>query len=379
MSSMEKPNIVSKKKEWHIPDTNEFIDTDIVMNAIYSANSLCTGRFSGIETTALPPLRLRIILDKLANPNLTNEEIYERNKAFAEHLSKRESEFMDPNNPLPTIGIEIEIPNEDFLPIFRSIFDQIDIPNVSETEGKHEMNPNFSYSPWVQARMLQEITNLGIVPLKKGDGKKIIDPEKPLSLHINFGIPNTIRNWERMIEGADSNPEATEVPELGLINDILTFAFSSSNRIKNRKTSESIHFHKGARETLKDTGNNKFIYRVEFRATEFKDYSTYRLLAESQRIMGMFISSVKRQEKVPMSGAEEKLALLWDEFKKEAEAYLYGEEKLETNLFDKYMYLASRVMETRPEVRKNCRALITKYSKRVAEILNLDEDSEISN
>ena len=115
----------------------------------------------------------------------------------------------------------------------------------------------------------------------------------------------------------------------------------------------------------------RFQFRLEFRATEFNDYPTYRLLTESQHIMGMFLAHLEKMlGHTDISINQERLAVLWEEFEKEVSQFLYEVQGLEPRLVDNDRARASSVMESRPELREKCRALMTKYSRIIQEIID---------
>ena len=347
--------------------------------------------YPDLEKTAVPAIRLHMFNYVLANLD-TNQEDINQEWEHIERLSKIEKEAQEEINPLPTIGVEVEIPNSKTVHSRTSkILTFLNIPHGYESlpsergEKLLEVNPNFSYNALTQARIIQELTRLGAIRRVQYEGEKHLRVPIPdiLSMHINFGLPAEIKGNVAFYQG-----------DLYRVNDVLTAAFASSDRIYNRKTSTSLTWYKSAVKTKKhkkvesaveesakknDEGPERY-FRLEMRAVEFKDYPSYRLLVEAQRLMAMLIAHIKEQENIPCSKQEKLLAGLWYEFVKETMHYFNKlnfthkpEEHFVQNMADKNSEGLQELMKT-TDLKERCRTFANKYSRLVAGILQSEKD-----
>jgi hypothetical protein len=164
----------------------------------------------------------------------TWEEIEEAREIQArfQRISDIEVEAQNEENPLPTIGIEIEILNSTISQEELSyILGELHIPHYFESDNSLEVNAYFSYHALTQARIIQELTAMGAIRLsKKEEERHARIPQGDLvSMHINFGLPNELK--ENILYHEH---------DLYRLNDILTVAFTSSYRLAARKTHTSI-------------------------------------------------------------------------------------------------------------------------------------------
>ncbi|GEM_PF-4852715 len=342
---------------------------------------------SAIEPTALPAVRLHLFNFLWRNPKADDHELREEMNRMA-RLSRQEREFAEEDNPLPTIGIEIEVPQRILTRHTVKILDELSIPNYEEGD-LWEVNADFSYSPWVQARILQELAAMGAIPLKgaqKGNLGRVPE-DVQLSLHINFGLPSGITAEEAF----------RFRNQIALINDVITYAFVSPQRIEQRKTDNAVLLKADAREnkkankkTIKDPSlddtydggymiesapkNFTGITRLELRANEFRDFPTYRLLVESQRLVAILFSHMKTQSDFQITPAEQRLVALWNELRMEIEGYLdfYN---LRPGAADKdRMTVAFTIRET--NLKRDARKIVDTYARKVGEILRGEGDVE---
>ena len=332
-----------------------------------------------IELTALPAIKLYLYNFIAKNPKATEKE---SEKAFTKInlLSEKENKYSQESNFLPTIGIEIEVPRTNLTPEKREILYGLNVPNDSEGSNLWEVNPHFSYSPWVQAQIIQELAEMDALPLEKIEGNphKKIPSYTPLSLHVSFGMPKEIIN-KILVQNTY---------EVSLLNDTLIYAFTSPNRIDNRKTTDSSYFKDDAQPSKKNedknytnkkssdmySDNSEVLLRLELRAFEFKDYPTYRMLAESQRLMAMLISYLKTYvDHNKIDSKELELAMLWKKFENEIKN-LFDQFKLSPEMIDHH-HGKIKVMEIlkTTDLKDRCRNTVTKYSKEVSKIIKTKE------
>lgn len=282
-----------------------------------------------LELTALPALKMHLYnyltAHRVAFAFLDTGAVtayLEGELQRVRRLSEMEREYAEAGNPLPTIGIEIEIPQEsvrDKVPVLK----QLGIPNQAEMDDLWEVNPKFSYSPWAQARILQELVVMGAIPV----GSKQVEnanfgkiSSEPLSLHVNFGLAEEVKAYAKKFRDGFDN-EAT------VLNDALVYAFTSPDRLYHRKTNMSFLLQHDAAGTKKTQDKGSVtaesenhdrglkLYRLELRANEFKDFPTFRMLAESQRLAAAFSAYIKMKDGASLSKLDIVLAAVWQHFK----------------------------------------------------------------
>lgn len=206
-----------------------------------------------------------------------------------------EQKLWDSQSPLPTIGIEVESPRkpfnlrrlENYLE-YSNFFDLIGMPRNKVNGASYtaesppgyeifwEFSPPPSYSAVVQKRILFELINGRFIPSLKDskrteDIKEFLD-EKLVSLHINLGIPDWLRQTQDT-SGAERSQD------IELLAASFAFGFTSASRLLHRNQS-TVSGSKSAIPTNKD--QNLGGRRVEIKAFEVRDGSVYRLIEEIQ-------------------------------------------------------------------------------------------------
>jgi len=106
--------------------------------------------------------------------------------------------------------------------------------------------------------------------------------------------------------------------------------------------------------------------RLELRTTEFKDYPSYRLLIETQRLAAMLFAYMKVKENIQCPSWEKYLASLWSQFSLEVFSY-FKKVHLTPNLADTDKAALIELMNN-PDLKKQCRKIINKYSRLVASV-----------
>jgi hypothetical protein len=105
------------------------------------------------------------------------------------------------------------------------------------------------------------------------------------------------------------------------------------------------------------------IKRLEYRANEFSNYSTFRMIAESQRLAAMFFSYLKETNDIEINELEGKLSDLWVKFSEGFQEVCKKYKIQKFNLVDhKKEYLCDLLEKT--DLQKDCRNLITEFSKK---------------
>ena len=312
-----------------------------------------------IAPTALSTVKLHMYNFFARNPGASESQI-ETELGKLETLTRKENSCGDPRNPLPTVGIEIELPIEWLNKEKVYVLNALGISNYEETfTGIWEVNAQYSYSATTQARLIQELVNLGAVPTKTDSDK--ISATEPLSLHLNFGIPTDFENIPPNNSFFD-----TYNSQVRSLNDLLVYAFTSVDRLRQRKSRTSVK----ERETKVVSIHNQSKLswrRLELLAVEFKDSSSFRMILDAQKLMSMLVAYAKYDYKMTHSETEELLAKLWISFEAEVSGYLQAK-KLEPNAVDIDPVLVEEMLEN-SDLRTHCRSIISNYSTSVDAIL----------
>lgn len=267
------------------------------------AKSMLHGRFKG-ESDRFESLNLALALSLY---NLRNSPTYsaDAEKTLALRLSNlmnEEAVSAHPGNDLPTIGIEVETPqfpyydrSEVYSEEYAPFFDTIGMPRNKENtpSGIHsdhyeywEFSPLPSFSAGVQKRILAELIAGGFIPRLLNGSKNpedistYLDPAL-ISLHINLGYR---RGLTRNISG---DPEAER---LGIA---LALAFTSPERILNRKSESSKFAQIKQGVAMEKAFGHMTFERVELKAMEVRTADTYRALDASQLLFGSYFNSLR--------------------------------------------------------------------------------------
>jgi len=311
-------------------------------------------RLRNFEPTAIPAIKLHLFNFFKNHPKPSEKELNkEINKC--QRWSEMEKEYSQEGNPLPTIGIEIEMKKSDLMPDKVAILRKLSIPNYEEytVANVWEVNPDFSYSSWIQTQMLRELVAMGALPLEETDdgrGKRI-PAQRMFPLHINLGWPITTY-------------KISHCHNIETLSDTLNYAFTSTKRIRRLKV-----FPYNLKKSKKSSSgkNNGTFFRLELKAPEFRDYPSYRMLAETQKIGAMLFSYIKKTENLPLSPAEKKLADLWFNFS-DAVSEKFKEYGIEPGDLSKKPKEAIKILESN-DLKQKSREIFGRCARRVGEIL----------
>ncbi len=222
---------------------------------------------------------------------------------------------------MPTVGIEIEVPVEFLDTSDVALLEQLEIPGEYEDPSDlYEVNPVYTYSPWPQARIVQSLAELNMLPIAR-DGK--IREDKTLSLHINFGVP------KELSEHDDLGFDMSKLPESYLLANAMAIGFGPTRRLAERKTIHMLHYKNDAKESSKNRVYNEdeefasSAMRFEVRATEFRDFPTYRLLAEGQLVAAAMFASFEVEHIKYVYNETEQMALAWKECESTIKQHLH--------------------------------------------------------
>lgn len=228
-------------------------------------------------------------------------------------LKSVEQSLSSPDNPLPTIGWEVEIPRKPFktsrVGIYALFFDFIGLPRNKNHSSIVPGNPRtynssaswvtpffweFStapaYSAAVANRTLSELIKGGFIPHLEGPAtalnrRELLD-DKLVSLHINLGIPSWLFH-----KPGERNVETQE--DAILLASAFEFAYTSPERFTHRAQT-SVVLSKTAEQTAKN--NNSEVFRLELKAFEVGNASTYRLMEEIQLVAAASFSAMAERD-----------------------------------------------------------------------------------
>lgn len=248
-------------------------------------------------------------------------------------IESEENQFVTPK------GLELEILRLD-LDIFwtRSVFKSLGIKSSREgTSAMFEVKHSPTFSPDWQARLLQELTLLCVVSAKEvtslGTRAKL-ESKQDLSLHVNFEIPIEV---DKIIsEITDFEDESLELyykeshieeleSRMDVLCYVLTFAYSTEERIMTRKTERS--WRTNSKEGMEQTSRGGKS-RLEVRVPVFTHPHTFSMLRELDVLVSAMFANF-RVSHGDYGDELEKLSQIWLEFEN---SLRYGQETWRVDL-----------------------------------------------
>ena len=223
-------------------------------------------------------------------------------------LTAAESPYAVVTNPLPTIGIEMEMPMTLIMDRYIHIMNGLGIFNSDEIYIRREARNHFSYSPYAQALFIHELFSTGIVQLDEqpnGNGlcRFRVPDNCTVSLHINFGAPVGLD--EELIKykyGA----------QVQSLVDLFTYAFVSPARMKSMKIISSHLVTKSKVEESKKTKRQSYHdpepVRLELRTGDVRCGKVVPALYFSQAMAASLFSYIQCQEALSTNITIEQLA-----------------------------------------------------------------------
>lgn len=268
-------------------------------------------------------------------------------------LQEVEEAYRRKSEIVPTMGVELELPRGVISPSQREVINGCGIRCEDENLGVCEIAPFYSYSALTQSRILEEVYHLGVNNENIKEGGKIDS-----SLHVNYGVPKSL------FSGIDNSRLNQEIK---IFVDAVTYGFVSANRILNRKTNSS--------SDIKPAWKGKHPLRLELRTPDFASRTTFRMLEETQVLVASLFAFLKDIKEESLSEEELRLSLVWTEFRLEVESLLaefnlFNED--DRRLYDSNSGYVSRFLSSNPQISGSFRELITKTSKKIKEIVQLD-------
>ncbi len=267
------------------------------------------GRVSQKITPALHLHFFNNILEEEANPNIQRDKALERRKLEAYIKDEKSAE----ENPyLPTIGVEIEVPK--YFTIDENLFEAtslLGIPREGESfldNEAWEFAIDFSYSAKTQSLIAHELIRGGFIETEEEHNKKKIRGAGDFSMHINLGFPLEIADKLKGVTYTTTlNRELQQLKDdSDVLVNALTYAYTSPQRIENRKTNKRFTIDRPAKKGKdKKGGKEEKEYieeededdsmvpsgRLEIRSLEVRDATLYRLLPEAQLLASALFTS----------------------------------------------------------------------------------------
>ncbi|MFA6463677.1 MAG: hypothetical protein WCV55_01575 [Candidatus Paceibacterota bacterium] len=341
IDSLDKQNILHEEE---LPFTKgtEFINDDNRFEIAQKRLDELKSFFSSVPPSAITAIKLHFFNFFLNDPEAPVFEV-EQELEKMKILGAKEKEAYQKRNILPTIGIELEVPQNSVANNLIKICSKINLPADVDTVSVFEFSPEHSNSAAVQARILHDLEKLIKFSEKKG-GQNL---EEYAPLHINLGIPR---------EFVD---DITVEEEALLLSNLVSLAFVSPQRIKGEKWSPLYRI----RTLLRNEKTEFSAIRLEIRAPSFEDKDDYRMLFEVQELAASMISFLKENSGVKVGKTEILLATLWSELKDEIEKFS-----------EKYSKLFSHIVELKKEnlkIESEVRSIFDKYAREASRIINL--------
>ncbi|MEI8337781.1 MAG: hypothetical protein WCF92_01385 [bacterium] len=301
--------------------------------------------FKSVPSTALPAIKLHLFNFFLTNSEASLSDIdqeFEKMKI----LEKKEKEAKGIRDVLPTIGIELEVPNISAPQNLRDVCSHINLRSGNDTNGIYEFRPDFSYDAAVQARMLHDIEKLIRLPEMKRES----DMAEYAPVHVNLGVPKELKENEDLKKESD------------YLTRLVTLAFVSEERIGGGKWLPANDFHNLRREEM----DKYAAVRLEIRTPSFENKSIYKMLFEIQTLSAAMFSFLKEQSRHRIKNMKKQvlLATLWDEFRTDFSEFS------ERHDLPKSVVLFSWTKQEKPEIEKEARDIFDRYAREAGQIIS---------
>lgn len=344
-----------------------------------------------LEATILPAINL-CLFNFLRNSPQATEVHLNKQLQRLDHWVKKEATTLNPQNPLPTEGIEIEIPED-----LRSLIDiehfnrlikiarRLGIHGLIDDETTiWEYKTSPSASAWTQNLLINNLIEGGFIPTCETPQGLEIMSEAVIRLNINFSIPEEIMEVGYEGKGLFRNsPDGSRNVELeiqfrkeaAIFANTLGIAFASPKRIKEASYQYAFEFGKSRGEkTIKQrkqnpNDNSSKIRRFEVRPLDIETHRIYRALAESQRLVCSFYDSIRLRHKVPQKQKATQRAKNWLKFIKESKN-IFNHYNLEDDPLSTLGQPESvaQIMET-TDISRQFRSILTKYSSALTPLI----------
>lgn len=263
------------------------------------------------------------------------------------------------NNPLPTIGWEVESPRKPFerhrAPLYARFFDLMGLPrnkvNADSATisvfgtGMWEFSIEPAYSSCVANRTLCELIRGGFIPHLEGEGlptplqRRELLGDKLVSLHVNLGTP-----WWLREANVDSN--------ILYLASSFELAYTSSERFRHRSQIATIVLLKRAEPTAKNEGINNM--RFEIKALEVGNSNTYRMMYEMQLVATAAFSAIAEKNS--------RLSKIWRNIRDEI-GKIYAKHDIQPEVIKEVVAVSSLVSSSM--IQEELRPVLTEGAHRV--------------
>lgn len=269
-------------------------------------------------------------------------------------------------HPLPTIGVEIEVPRKPYQGMkgiyfekFAPFFDTIGMPRNSQNVSaadileeqeyfSWEFSPPPSYTAAVQNRIMSELIRGRFIPSLNTSNPASIHTfldEKLVSLHANIGVPH----WAQ-------EHYSIKDPQWQTFGGAMTLGYSSKERIEHRRSKESYFVVE-----KKDAQNNNKTMdniRAEIKGLEVRTMDSYRALYTAQLLAAAFF--------INCSDLDSPLSEVWDNLSVDL-INLYNNYAIDVDAktYDVNMQLAN----LDPSAARTARSILEKHAAQARRII----------
>lgn len=343
------------REEWQNPDSVEA--KQMTEMSVEQAMAEVEKTVPAISTpdTALPAIKFSLFNFFRANPNYSTDDL-DREIAKMSALGARE-EIYKCSHKVPTVGTEVEFPTSWLKTGDIKILNELGVrnePELSTLSDKllWEVNQGYSYSASVQARVLQELGNA-----------KIIHPNEHLSLHINLGTPDYLK---------DSDKVRDDHSEVYFFINSSTIAFTTTERMEKRKRYGTYTL---SNEDVKESDRGSK-FRFEIKSHELNDKGAYRAISDIQMLAAGFFTSLKKEHGLNFDEMDQRINNVWEDFKIEFIEILMLSKMPKLKEIGKFMVFKDmyesanfNFLKNNPEVRETARLVFSKHARQVKDIL----------
>lgn len=303
--------------------------------------------------TALPAIRFALFNFLIVNQDKSAEEygkLLDREIAKLSALGAKEEKYKS-NDKIPSVGIELEFPDEGLNDSNIDIDKLEDLGIHSGPETNHpelwELRTSPSFSTSTQSKIIEEARK-----------SNIIGAEENLSLHVNLGVPVDINERKQDVIYSTSSTDV-------FVNSA-TLAFTSVERLEKRKT---LGVYTVKNTSIENVGTNN-VFRLELRTHEFNDSLVYRALSEIQLVAASYFEYIRSLNKKEY---QKELTEVWydlcQKYKDVCNKYRLPSEEL--TAFDTDYKNTIKVLSAHPEIRSEMRSIYTESSTKIKKILKL--------
>ncbi len=310
------------------------------------------------------------------------EQELEKERVKIENIILSERKALE-NPYLPTIGVEVELPNRSEFEVNESLLNAtrklglVDDPAIFQEDVSWEFANDFSYSAKTQSLIVHELIEGDYIKTSFTKQRRYIAGAGDYSMHLNLGVPTELSEY--LLNSFKESTDAWNEYRFNsrLFTACLTYAFTSPERLEKRKTALMLGFGFDAEKTDKKPKNPDNLIRrtdipsgrIEIRSLEVRDASLYRLLNEAQLLGAALFAETKPKEE--RDEIERALVTFWNVFSNEAAKILKEHEQQVRDIDSSRKESVSKIRNS--SISKQMRELITKVSQAIDGLVNYEE------